>query len=73
MSQLNIKIISLTALEKVSPDDAVGHEKLCTVNDEPWEVTEKENDDNADENASKIDLMISRAIPVRPHMRVPSV
>ena len=38
-------------------DDAVGHEELCTVDDEPGEVTK-----NKDKNASKVHLIVSAGV-----------
>ena len=43
-------------------DDAVGHEELCTVDDEPGEVTTKKHNDNADKNASKVHLVVSAGV-----------
>ena len=43
-------------------DDAVDHEELCTVDDEPGEVTTEEHDDNADKNASKVHLVVSAGV-----------
>ena len=48
----------------------VCHEELCTIDDQPRKVTEKKDDDNADEDTSKIHLIISRAVVVGPHMGV---
>ena len=36
-------------------------------------MTDEEHDNNADEDASKIHLVMSRTVPVRPHMGVPGV
>ena len=43
-------------------DDALGHEELCTVDDEPGEVTTEKHDDNADKNASKVHLVVSAGV-----------
>ena len=43
-------------------DDALGHEELCTVDDEPGEVTTEEHNDNADKNASKVHLVVSAGV-----------
>jgi hypothetical protein len=52
-------------------EDTVGHEELCTVDDEPGEVTEKEHKDNADKDSSKIHLIVSGAVTVGPNMGIP--
>ena len=52
------------------PKNVVWHEELCTIDDQPREVTEKKDDDNADEDTSKIHLIMSRAVVVGPHMGV---
>ena len=62
---------SLSDDKIVSPDDAIGHEELCTVDDQSGEVTEEEHDDNADKNTSKIHFGLSRTVAVRSHMSVP--
>ena len=43
-------------------DDALGHQELCAVDDEPGEVTEEEHDDNANKNAGKIHLIVGAAV-----------
>ena len=43
-------------------DDALGHEELCTVDDEPGEVTKEKHDDNANKNASKVHLVVSTGV-----------
>ena len=43
-------------------DDALGHEELCTVDDEPGEVTTEKHDHNADKNASKVHLVVSAGV-----------
>ena len=52
-------------------EDTVGHEELCTVDDEPGEVTEKEHKDNTDKDASKIHLIVGGAVTVGPNMGIP--
>ena len=52
------------------PNNDVCHEELCTIDDQPWEVAQKKDDDNADEDTSKIHLIMSRAVVVGPHMGV---
>jgi hypothetical protein len=54
----------------IIPNNVVCHEELCTIDDQPREVTEKKDDDNADEDTSKIHLIMSRAVVVGPHMGV---
>ena len=51
-------------VEIVLPADTVGHEELSTVDDQSGEVTEKKHNDDADENACKIHLIVGRTIPV---------
>ena len=46
----------------LTTDDAVGHQELCTVDDEPGEVTEEKHDDNADKDAGKIHLIVGTAV-----------
>ena len=58
--------------ETVLPSGIVCHEELSTVDDQSWEVTEKKHDDNSDEDSSKIHLVMSRIVVVRPHMGVPA-
>ena len=53
------------------PNDIVCHEELCTVDDEPGEVTKEKHNDNADKNASKVHLIVSGAVTVGPHMGIP--
>ena len=55
----------------VIPYDAIGHEELCTVDDQSREVTEEEHDDNADENTSKIHFGLSTTVAVGSHMCIP--
>jgi hypothetical protein len=43
-------------------DDALGHQELCTVDDEPGEVTKEKHDDNTDKNASKVHLVVSTGV-----------
>ena len=50
--------------EVLTADDAVGHQELCAVDDEPWEVTEEKHDDNADKDASKVHLIMGTAVVV---------
>ena len=38
-------------------EDGIGHEELGTVDEEPWQVTDKEDNNNTDKNTSKIHLM----------------
>ena len=45
--------------EIVLPDDAIGHEELCTVDDQSGEVTEEEHKDNANKDTGKIHLIVS--------------
>jgi len=56
--------------EVFTADDALSHEELCTVDDQSGEMTDKEHYNNTDEDASKIHLVMSRTVPVRPHMGV---
>ena len=52
-------------------DDALGHEELCTVDDEPGDVTEEKHNDNADKDAGKIHLIVGTAVvTARADMRV---
>ncbi len=50
--------------------DALGPDELEAVDHEPREVTEKEDNHDADEDPRKIHLIIGRAVPVSPHMGV---
>ena len=50
--------------------DACGHGELKHVDDDSGNVTEKKDDDNADEDSGKIHLVMSRAVVVGPHMGV---
>ena len=52
-------------------EDAVGHEELCTVDEEPWQVADKEHNDNTDKNTSKIHLMTGGIVTVGPDMGKP--
>ena len=40
-------------------DDALGHEELCTVDDEPGDVTEEKHNDYTDKDAGKNHLVLS--------------
>ena len=53
-------------------DDALGHEELCTVDNEPGDVTEEKHNDNADKDAGKIYLIVGTAVvTVRAVIRIP--
>ena len=43
-------------------DDALGHQELHTVDDEPGEVTKEKHDDEANKNASKVHLVVSACV-----------
>ena len=59
--------------EYVKPDDAVGHEELCTVDDESGEVTEEKDYYNTDKDAGKIHLVVgTAAVAVGSNMGVPT-
>jgi hypothetical protein len=48
--------------EVLTVDDAVGHQELCTVDDEPGQVTDEKHNDNADQDASKVHLVVGTAV-----------
>ena len=48
---------------KEIPEYAITHEKLGTIDDEPWDVTKEEDDNNAYEDNGKIHLVMCRAVP----------
>ena len=59
--------------EVLTADDAVGHQELCTVDDEPGGVTEEKHDDNADKDASKVHLIVGTAVvAVGSYMGIPA-
>ena len=43
-------------------DDALGHEELCTVDDEPGEVTKEKHNDNADKVSNKVHLIVCTGV-----------
>jgi len=45
-------------------EDAVGHQKLRTVDEKSWEVTDEEDDDNTDEDTSKVHLIAGGTVTV---------
>ena len=53
-------------------EDTVSHEELCTVDDEPGEVTEKEHKDNTDKDASQVHLIVGGGVTVGPYMGIPA-
>ena len=42
-----------------TPEHLLHHEKLCTVEDHPGDVTEEEDDDNADQHCCQVHLATS--------------
>ena len=42
-------------------DDALGHQKLCTVQDDSWNMTKEEHDDNANKNSGQVHLVVGAA------------
>ena len=62
---------SLSDDKIVSPDDAIGHEELRTVDDQSGKVAEEEHDDNTDKDTGKIHLIVSRTVTVGSHVSIP--
>ena len=54
-----IDVKNIMDADRYLHEDALGHEELCTVDDQSWEMTEKKDDDNTDKNARKIHFIIS--------------
>ena len=65
-------LVMLIYKVKLSPGDTIGHEELSTVDNEPGEVTEKKQENNTDEDAGKIHLIMSRTVVPGPHMGKPA-
>ena len=45
-----------------APEHLIHHEELCTVEDDPGDVTEEEDHDNADKDSGQVHLTISALI-----------
>lgn len=51
-------------LGKELHEDTVDHENLSTVNQQSWEVADKEHHDNADKDSRKVCFITSRDVPL---------
>ena len=51
--------------------DAWTHEELSEVDDESWEVAKEKYDDDADEDAGEVHLVVGVSIPTLPGVGVP--
>ena len=75
VKEKQLKMIPLFMLMyevKLSPGDTIGHEELSTVDNVPGEVTEKKQENNTDEDAGKIHLIMSRTVVPGSHMGKPA-
>ena len=53
--------------------DAWTHEELSEVDDESWEVAKEKYDDDADEDAGQVHLVVGRGVSVVSWMSVPNI
>ena len=67
-----IPLVMMMYKLRQSPGETIGHEELSTIDDEPGEVTEKKQENNTDEDAGKIHLIMSRAVVPGPYMGKPA-